>query len=333
MAHASYTAHQPDAVAERARVSWGAIIAGAVVGVAAMLVLALLGIGIGAAIIEPGEQDGAVNGAATMAPYWIVISQLVSLGIAGAIAGRLAGAKGGLSAALHGATVWGLATVASFWLATSAVTGAASLMGTTLGGIAGGARSTVEALVPNDLSVPDLSSLDFSFDDLPPEIQSRLRQEGITPENFRTEMREAVNAVISPQERTQARELARQTLMDTLRNPATAPQQVEELTDRLFGQILSEEDRQEALNQLQQRFGITPEQAESYLQTLEQQVEDLRAETRQTIATIQTEATEAADAAADATSQAAILAVIASALGLAAAMGAAYAARPDPYGY
>jgi hypothetical protein len=333
MAQATYTAHHPDTVTERGRVSWGAIIAGAVVGVAAMLVLALLGLGIGAAVIEPGQPGGATNGVGTMAPIWIIISQIISLGIAGAIAGRLAGAKGPLSAALHGATVWGLATVATVWLATSAATGAANLMGTMVGGLASGTRSAVETIVPDNLSVPSISDIEFSFDDLPPEIQSRLRQQGMTPENFQSEMREAFNAVISPQERTRARDAARQTLTDALRNPATAPQQIEELLDRVFGQILSEEDRQEALNQLQQRFGISPEEAESYLQTLEQRAEELRTEARQTVENVRTQAVEAADAAADATSKAAVFGVIASALGLAAAMGAAYAARPDRYTY
>jgi hypothetical protein len=328
MANTTSTVYGDDVRGGARRVSWGAIFAGTVVGIAVLLMLALLGLGIGASVIEPGQPGGAANGVPTATPIWIFVSQLIALAVAGAIAGRLASDTRGIVAALHGATVWGLTTVAALWLATSAATGVANLVGSMIGGIGSGARAVAEGIVPDDLSVPNIADLEFNFQDLPPEVQSTLREQGITPQNFQTEMREAFNQVISRDERQAAVQAAQEALRGIVQDPSAAPQEIDELTDTLFGQILSEEDRQEALNQMEQRLGISREQAEGYLQSLEDRVSELQAQAAQTIQEAKNKAIEAADATAEATSTAGFLGFGASLLGLLAAMAAAFAARP-----
>jgi hypothetical protein len=328
------TAGYGDDVRELAhRVSWGAIIAGTVVGLSVLLMLALLGLGIGAAVIEPGQSGGGANGIPTATPIWIFISQLIALAVGGAIAGRLAAETRPISAALHGATVWGLTTILAIWMATSAATGVANLMGSMVSGVAGGAKSAIQGIIPDDISVPSISDLQFSFQNLPPEVQSRLREQGITPQNFQSEMQSAFNQVISQDERQTATQAAREALKGIAQDPSSAPQEIEELSNTVFGEVLSEEDRQEALNQMEQRLGMSEQEAESYLQSLEQQVNELQNQAAEAVQTAQKKAIQAADAAADATSTAGFLGFGASLLGLLAAMGAAFGARPKPRFY
>ncbi len=119
----------PSAVYDRphARISWGSVIAGAVVALAAQIVLALIGLAIGLATLDPATGDnpsGAALGAG--AGIWLVVSNLLSLFLGGYIAGRLAGRFNGF---LHGLTTWGTLTLATLMLLTSAagqLVGAAS---------------------------------------------------------------------------------------------------------------------------------------------------------------------------------------------------------------
>ena len=189
-------------------------------------------------------------------------------------------------------------------------------------------------MIPDDFSLPDVSAAGLSFEDLPEGVRSTLRRNGITPDNFQAEAREALRSVISQSEQRQATEAAQQTAAEIARAPGQAGQAVEDFVGQLFGQggVLSEEDRAEALEVLQTRFGISEAEAESFLDGVQARAEEVQAEAEQTIEEARAAATEAAEQASEAASTAGFLAFFASLLGLVAAAGGAVLGRVKPYG-
>ena len=101
------------------RISWGAIFAGTVVAFVLNMMLAILGVGIGAATVNAqGAWSPRVGfGAAT----WIAVSCMLSFFCAGWTGGRLAGIPRAVESTLHGFLVWGLSVVLAAFLLTSAV--------------------------------------------------------------------------------------------------------------------------------------------------------------------------------------------------------------------
>ena len=312
----------------RGRARWGAIFAGTVLALGLFVLLSLVGIGLGLSIFEADEAT-PMNGSLTTTAIWQFVSQLIALGVGGYAAARLAGVIPSVGAMLHGATVWALTTLAAVWLATSALTGAANVAGSAISSVAGGASSAVSAVIPDDLSLPDLSVGSLSIDDLPESVQSTLRRNGITPENFQAEAREAFRNVISQQEQANIVDQAQGALADAVRSPGDIGRDADQFVERVFGSggILGEEDRQEALAVMENRFGLSPEEANQYLDTIQARAEAAQQEAAQAIDEARTQAVAAADAAADAAATAAWLAALASVLGLAAAVGGAAAGR------
>ncbi|CUH38855.1 hypothetical protein JSE7799_01573 [Jannaschia seosinensis] len=310
------------------RAIWGAIFAGTVVALGIFVLLGLAGIGLGFTLIEADEAS-PMNGSLTTTAIWQFISQLIALGAGGYVAGRLAGVIHSVGAMLHGATVWALTTLVAVWLAAQAAMGIAGAAGSAVSTIASGVSSAAQTVIPDDFSLPDLSVGSLSMDDLPQGVQSALREEGITPENFRAEAREAFRAVISEQEQARIRSQAADAAQDIIRSPGNIGETANDFIDSIFGAggVLSEEDRREAVAVMERRFGLTPQQAEEYLTQIETRVEELQAEATQAVETAQQEAVDAIDAAMDAAASAAWLAALASLIGLGAAVGGAAAGR------
>src|SRR5579871_2158536 len=119
------------------RVSWGAVFAGVVVALATQLVLNLLGMGVGAATLNPvGGDSPSATSLSIAAGIWFAVSGILAALAGGYTAGRLAGVPNESTAGWHGLTTWALATLVIFYLLTS-----------TLGGILGGAyRGITSAL-------------------------------------------------------------------------------------------------------------------------------------------------------------------------------------------
>jgi hypothetical protein len=312
------------------RTAWGAILAGTVVAGGVFVLLALAGLGLGFTLLEPDEAS-PMNGAFTTTAIWQFVSQLIALAAGGFVAGRLAGVLHGIGAALHGATVWGLSTLLALWLAISATAGLFSMAGSAISSIASGVGSAAQAAIPEDLSLPDLSVSGIDMQDLPEPLRRTLRENGITPDNFQREAREAFRSVISAQEQARIRQQATEAAGDLVGSPGDAREDVNDFVDSVFGQgaILSEEDREEAIAVMEGRFGITEAEAEEFLQTVETRAEELQAEAEEALQQAQEQAAEAADTATDAIASAAWLAALASLIGLAAAVGGAIAGRPS----
>jgi hypothetical protein len=125
-------------VANRRRISWGAIFAGTVTALAVQLLLTLLGVSIGAWAADPAAGLAGMEGLGIGAAIWALVSFIIALFCGGWIAGRMSGLGNKLDGLLEGFLVWGAVTVFTFMLLTTAVGGI-------LGGAAGLAGQTVAA--------------------------------------------------------------------------------------------------------------------------------------------------------------------------------------------
>ncbi len=115
------------------RISWGAVLAGVVVTLVSQLILNMIGIGVGAATIDPGTGDNpSAMGFSMGAAIWWTLSGVIAALFGGYVAGRMAGRPKESTAGWHGVTSWAVTTLVIFYLLTSAI-----------GGVIGGAYRTV----------------------------------------------------------------------------------------------------------------------------------------------------------------------------------------------
>lgn len=101
-----------DVIAETrqpAQISWGAVFAGWVLANGVAWLLYTLGSAIGLSLA--GATHVPKGGMAAGVAIWIFITWLASLFLGGLFAGRLAGKADRAVGAMHGMTVWGLATI------------------------------------------------------------------------------------------------------------------------------------------------------------------------------------------------------------------------------
>lgn len=153
------------------QISWGAVLAGVVLTLAIQLILNLIGLGIGAATLDPGQGAGANPEASTLgigAGLWFVVAGIVASYVGGFAAGRLGGKPKESTAGWHGLTTWALSTLLIFYLLTSTlgsiVGGAFGTLGNTLSGVAttvgGAAQTAVEAAAPAVAGEGDFSAIE-----------------------------------------------------------------------------------------------------------------------------------------------------------------------------
>lgn len=119
------------------RISWGAIFAGLIVAIMVSLILSLLGLAIGAATVNPMSEANPMSGLGIGAVIWLSITTLIAYFAGGCVAGRLAGVGRRADAMLHGVVTWGLATIVTLFVFTSAVGGLLGGTANLLSGVAG----------------------------------------------------------------------------------------------------------------------------------------------------------------------------------------------------
>ncbi|MFC5067368.1 PhnA-like protein [Flaviflagellibacter deserti] len=119
------------------QISWSAVFAGVVTALALHVILNLLGLGIGAATIEPttGETPDAQTFSIGAGIWWTVSGILASLA-GGYVAGRTSGKPKGSTAGFHGFASWATTTLVIFYMIT-----------TSAGALVGGLYSTVSGVV------------------------------------------------------------------------------------------------------------------------------------------------------------------------------------------
>ncbi len=125
------------------RVSWGAVIAGAIVAIAVGALLSVLGVAIGATTIDTVEHTTPSAGAFGLASgIWATFASLLAMGVGGYVAARLSGTNSNQDGILHGLTVWALALLLGTAVAASSLAGIASVAvrgaGAAVGGVASG---------------------------------------------------------------------------------------------------------------------------------------------------------------------------------------------------
>lgn len=144
------------------RISWGAIIAGAILALVLQVMFGLLGLGIGLATVDPaGSGTPSAGALSSGAGIYAALTILLATFAGGYTAARLAGSYAKRDAGLHGIVTWAVATLVAVYLvasgASAVVTGTFGAVGSvaqSIGGVAG-------AVVPN------------SLENLPPELQSQ----------------------------------------------------------------------------------------------------------------------------------------------------------------
>jgi hypothetical protein len=133
------------------RISWGAIIAGALVAVAVGAMLNILGAAIGATTIDPvARETPTATSLGIGAGIWLLVANLIGLVAGGYTAARLSGTADGTDSILHGLGVWATAFLVSAVLLGNVVSGAASTafsgVSDIVGGAARGAGSAISAV-------------------------------------------------------------------------------------------------------------------------------------------------------------------------------------------
>lgn len=114
------------------RTSWGAVLAGATVAIAAQIFFTLLGIALGMTASEVTRDPAAqvTEGVAVTAAAWWLISGTLSLFLGGLVVGRFAGLTRSPDVILHSLTMW--STTAVFGLVVVSLAGTTALYGTGL---------------------------------------------------------------------------------------------------------------------------------------------------------------------------------------------------------
>jgi hypothetical protein len=122
------------------RVSWGAILAGVAVGLVVQFLLNLLGVGIGAAVIDPAQYDNPNAGTFSIAGgIWFMVAGLIASFVGGYIASRLSGRPSNSTGGYQGLTTWAVTTLVILYLLTTSV-------GALIGGAFNGLTSIVNGV-------------------------------------------------------------------------------------------------------------------------------------------------------------------------------------------
>ena len=190
------------------RVSWAAVFAGVVAALVTHLLLNMLGVGIGAATLDPaGGDNPEARTFSIMAGIWWTLSGIIASFVGGYMAGRLSGRPKESTGGWHGLTAWAFTTLIIVYLAAS-----------TAGSIIGGVYSTVSGAVGGlgrtaiQTAAPALSQTADPFGAI--ERQMREATGGNDPAALRDAAVSAMRALATsdPAQANQARERAVQAL-------------------------------------------------------------------------------------------------------------------------
>lgn len=193
--------------AERSVVSWGAVLAGAVIAAAMSAMLLAGASGLGFMSISPWQNEGASATAITIgAVVWLLITQIIVYGIAGYVTGRLRTRWTDTAAdevyfrdTAHGFLVWAVSVIVTLALLGSAVSSIVSGTAKTGAALAGGAAATVAST-----DAPEGMSLDYFTDTLlRAEQPAGVERQGDTRREVGTILvRSAINGEVAPEDET-----------------------------------------------------------------------------------------------------------------------------------
>jgi hypothetical protein len=104
------------------RISWAAVAGGVVLVVVLQLLFSLLGAGVGLNTVN--TNAGSTPMASTLgmgAGIWWILTSCLAIGVGGFVAAWFAGVEMRFDGVLHGLVTWGIATILTIWLLSSAV--------------------------------------------------------------------------------------------------------------------------------------------------------------------------------------------------------------------
>ena len=180
------------------QVSWGAVIAGSIMGLAVQVILNMVGLGIGLSTIDTmaGESPSA-SSLSLGAGLWWVISGIVAAGIGGYLAGRLSGKPSSSTTAYHGLISWALSTLVLVYLVSSAasslVGGSLSTVSNAMSGAGNAIGSSVQTAVQT--AAPSLNNMNDPMARI--ENQIRSTSGGQDPAALRDAAASSIRAALS----------------------------------------------------------------------------------------------------------------------------------------
>ena len=176
------------------KVSWGAIFAGVFVGLAVQFLLNLLGVGIGAAVIDPAQYDNPDASTFSIAGgLWFVVAGLIASFVGGYIASRLSGRPSNSTGGYQGLTTWAVTTIVILYLLTTSVGALVGGAFSGLSSIVSGVGSTAATAVT--AAAPAVASSTNPFGGI--EQQIRDASGGNDPEALRNAAVSAVQAAVT----------------------------------------------------------------------------------------------------------------------------------------
>ena len=135
------------------KVSWGAVFAGVTIGLSTQFLLNLLGVGIGAAVLDPSSSDNPDASTFSIAGgIWFVVAGIIASFVGGYVASRLSGRPSSSTGGYHGVTSWAVTTLVVLYLLTTSVGvlvgGAFSGLSSIVSGVGATAATAVTAAAP-----------------------------------------------------------------------------------------------------------------------------------------------------------------------------------------
>lgn len=116
----------------RNRVQWGPIVSGVVAAIVSFLLLTILGIALGASVLDPANTAGEIG---TWAAVWGAVSAVLAFFIGGWIAARTAAVDGSFAGLMNGLMVGGAGLLLIIWLTASGLGNLFGTIGSTVGGV------------------------------------------------------------------------------------------------------------------------------------------------------------------------------------------------------
>ncbi|MCV9967483.1 PhnA-like protein [Pararhizobium sp. BT-229] len=135
------------------KVSWGAVFAGVAIALSTQFLLNLLGVGIGAAVLDPATYDNPEASTFSIAGgIWFVVAGIIASFAGGYVASRLSGRSSNSTGGYHGVTSWAVTTLVVLYLLTTSVGalvgGAFSGLSSIVSGVGSTAATAVTAAAP-----------------------------------------------------------------------------------------------------------------------------------------------------------------------------------------
>jgi hypothetical protein len=136
------------------QISWGAVFAGVALALAAQFLLNLLGVGIGAAVLDPATADNPTAASfSIIGGLWFVVAGIFASFIGAYVASRLSGRPTETTGGFHGLTSWAVTTLVILYLLTTSVGalvgGAFSGLSSVVGGVGQTAANAASMAAPS----------------------------------------------------------------------------------------------------------------------------------------------------------------------------------------